>query len=958
MGETYAGLAFCPGYEAYVNAYGKIMSGIPLVSWAGLEDIRAADQLVTLRLTKEQADSLASARLVVLAQNPYDFADQSFFRVFSTAEVRANGTMLSASYDGTCLQAVNEAGYDALTGALSYRVTEEGTYVIPVYPFGEDLQRESEPVLAEYVPDENGVLRLKGYAVYDGMTGMLSRRVGIDLSRYSGVTFQNDYRNLTRNEAGEILAFDDWGEDSHRDTRWNARYDLDRTDFRMTFLLDSSHAEALYAAYEITDAQGNTRMSELVPLDGGGVTGYAADPDLADGAAGLAGAWYETPEKLAPADETANREAAGLPAEEETARTRANSSAKNGNTEEDDSGTGTENREESGFSRLRLSLAALEKGQVIVQGAAVLRPAEAAENSRIIVTVLFRNQTEEELGFHVSGLEINGVPIPGESAASAWSGTADRSGGPGGITPGESGTAAIRLRFSDLEAIFPDVSLQQLSCRMTIFRIAEGKPELIAVVPLRFRMEVPLDAFYGETAVLPSRMLVDAGQAYGALDAAKARTLFDLPECRLSLQGVFLTEGSMVLQLEAENKTEAGLSLYLGRAGMDGQDAVIGRQENVFTEIRNRRIRVYGLEKPVWESGKGVSMTLAPEKKRVFYVSAVPADDRKTWVRELSFEAFLYREEDPTDYVFVNTVRIRTEEAGPLQEGIEAIAEAGDYLIEGGQASEPRKASRISGEEFALPEDFPDPVPLEVEAEDGERIREGYAALFRRISSDEELAAMNILNISDETSGKPKADFRKEDAWLLQEGYFMLSPAGNGERATAFWPGIRPAAVTDYGSLPLLFTVLSGGTDRMTLGQMGSHLSFTSEDFPGAVLSWGAGSVDLELDLKEGKGTAAGYRQVGEETSDLAGAALQRVRMISAKAGAPEIARFLNREAEGVSLHQVAHMGKGQIRFTVETVTDPENYAVAFLYVTEDGTLRCTEPVELAAFLKQAQGTE
>ena len=280
--KAYEQLSFCPGYTSYVKSYGQIMTGEHFVVWNQLSDIKSLDSgaVVVLNITEEQAANLASARLVVLGRNLYDTVDKAYYRVYSTADVTINGTQLTAAYDGTTMQVMNVSGYSPLALSISYRVSEDGTYLVNFYPVNEDLTRIDEPIIAEYIMDETGQLILKGYAVYDDMTGTYSHRAEVDLSKYVGITFQNDYRVPTVNARGEYVAFEQWDLDTHENMQWKSRRDIDRTDFIMTMMADSIAGEALAAAYEITDTQGNVYMTELVSLNRGGVVSYECEYEI------------------------------------------------------------------------------------------------------------------------------------------------------------------------------------------------------------------------------------------------------------------------------------------------------------------------------------------------------------------------------------------------------------------------------------------------------------------------------------------------------------------------------------------------------------------------------------------------------------------------------------------------------------------------------------------------------
>ena len=290
--KTYEKMDFCSGYTSYINSYGDIMAGTHLVRWDNLKDIEVYNNgaSINLNITQAQADNLASARLLVMAANLYDPADDSYFSVFSTANVTMDGTRLTAAYDGTTLQVLNESGYGQLSGAISYQMSEDGLYLVNLYPIDENLKRAEKPIVAEYLRDEaSGELILKGYAVYDELMQNYSRRADIDLSQYRGITFQNEYRNPTINASGEYEAFSAWNKDVHTDTQWKARRDLDHTSFRLSFVPNSSTEECLYAAFEITDTQGNVYMSELSPI-GGSVSFHEALPYLDSKAPNVFGA--------------------------------------------------------------------------------------------------------------------------------------------------------------------------------------------------------------------------------------------------------------------------------------------------------------------------------------------------------------------------------------------------------------------------------------------------------------------------------------------------------------------------------------------------------------------------------------------------------------------------------------------------------------------------------------------
>lgn len=272
--DLYPELCNAPGYAAYVDAYGRIMTGEQLVRWNHLDRLiwNPETQELTCALSPEQAENLASVRLVVLAYNPNDAADLSYYRVYESSEVRIQEedgqVRLAADYRQEALQVLNREFLLPETGSISYRVSESGTFLVEFYPVEKDRPIPDTPLIGEYVQDPaTGEMRLKSYLAYDEMTGSWSPRAQVDLSRYDGFVFVNEHRNPLSNEMGENLPFELWPEDVHTDTHEAKGYQIETTDFQLSFSADLVRSEWLEAGFEITDTQGNTFMTDLIFLD-------------------------------------------------------------------------------------------------------------------------------------------------------------------------------------------------------------------------------------------------------------------------------------------------------------------------------------------------------------------------------------------------------------------------------------------------------------------------------------------------------------------------------------------------------------------------------------------------------------------------------------------------------------------------------------------------------------------
>ncbi len=272
-GSRYGSVSGSPGYAAYVDAYGRIMSGEQLARWNHLDRLRweADRQELSCYLTRDQAENLASARLAVFMKDVYDTVDESYYRVYMSDDVQLmasetegeEGAWLRGAYRGETIQAFDEHLLQPVTGALSCRMTEEGTYLVDLYPHGNDQALPDRPVMGEYAPDpESGEMTLTALSVYDELTGVYTRRAAGNPGRYQGVTFLCEYRNPLKNEMGEILPFDAWPLDQHDDPHRAQDCSCDGP-FRLRLSVDGQRSEALYAAFELTDTQGNTYMTDM-----------------------------------------------------------------------------------------------------------------------------------------------------------------------------------------------------------------------------------------------------------------------------------------------------------------------------------------------------------------------------------------------------------------------------------------------------------------------------------------------------------------------------------------------------------------------------------------------------------------------------------------------------------------------------------------------------------------------
>lgn len=1033
--KRYETLDFCPGYRDFIEAYGDIMAGAHLVRWSDLTDIQVSDgaSTVTLKLSDEQARNLASARLVVMARNLFDEADDAYFRVFSTADVSVNDGLLVAEYSGEAMQILDDAGIVPLTGAVSYSVTEDGRYLLKLYPIDADGTRWQRPVIASYEMDAAGGLVFKGFSVYDELSGDYSSRGELDLSRLMGFTLMNDYRKPTANGSGEWLAFDQWEEDSHADMRLIASYDVLRTAISPGFELDLLRQEDLYAAYEVTDTQGNVYMSALTPLKGGTVQYYPSEIALGDAcpivAADMTTYWDERCILVSlyvknQSDMERYYEVFDLRADGREAKPLGGSL---------EGGTGSPYRQgkvaklrpgEDGWINLylfensfegrsaddvlkaldgtlwigsdepgepnywaRFALQADQPLDVIFHGdgdeATPQRAGEwlpvrmigmeqdayrfgssvisqwAGEEglSRIIVNMVVENIGEADMAFYIDDVRVNGIPV-GVTAMNAMGSGGKNAANRFSVATGERSAAGIVLDYPAISAILPDVSLRTLSFRLSMSAVEDGVNSWQSSLPVDLITEVPLDGFYEDASALPSKDLLMAGIDLGAFDESTARTLFSDGGREVLLQGAFISGRSFILLLRFENNTDQAQKITLGRATMDGSAATIGGTESAYLRVRNARVRSRHLDKALWTGERGVTVTLEPGETLYRYVTLEPREDDRAEVSELAFQAYMYPVDSPLDGVWLDAVRVSTEEPGPLLEGFEAIAPASDYAIVPGTPVADNPAVPLFEPELVTPGEDPSrcAIPLEYRLPEGERMELGYYTLLRRVRSDAALAGLNIINNAQGQAGESTISFAGDREWLLYYGSGALRVEEDGAVARATLPGVCPAVFAGGESLPLIDTVFQEEEGRFMLNWHGNSAVFHALDFPDAVLPSGFNAVFIGWDPETGRASLEDFHAIGRQDMDaLRQLVSEGVRLIPADADAEQIVAMLQGTG-GVKQYMLLRLDRPQMRLGLEALGDVDDYCVVFYYKTRDGVTRCTTPAGLADCVASSGG--
>ena len=286
-GARYGRLGFCESYAEYVKNFGALLAGETLADWRGLStrdegfDAEGANRF-SVRLTPEQQANLSSAQLIALyprygVYDEYDQASDRFAdagddalltRYYSpvyidNASVNDAG-VLSAHYAGRALYVTDDGG-NAIFGPIAYRLSADGSYCYISAEYSDASGREDLAVSAKVLltcrTDDDGALSVVRTEVYDPMTDTYSNRLPLSLDKYTLLTFDNMAAEMP-DDLSPCPGFDEWKKTGvvsadalplHQS--WGLRFfDSQQSGIRML------------VAFQITDLQQNTYMSDLLPV--------------------------------------------------------------------------------------------------------------------------------------------------------------------------------------------------------------------------------------------------------------------------------------------------------------------------------------------------------------------------------------------------------------------------------------------------------------------------------------------------------------------------------------------------------------------------------------------------------------------------------------------------------------------------------------------------------------------
>ena len=255
--DGYAELSFSPGYQAYVEAFGRLLTGDALFRWLNLipdPGVAEADGTYSfsMPLTEEQAENAVSAQLLILRDLNSSRMNNDCVEIAACkAEIGPDG-VVRATWDGHCLYAEEEDG--SLTGPVSFRQTDDGksNAVIAYYNSDDQNALIGQTVFmildAEDTSEYPEVLRIQ---IWDEATQSFSSRLSYSEEGYFRVYFWN--LNCKYPGTGEDQVLPDFWE-------WETSAGVNVKGFALPqdWLLRSVRAdsgEQYYAVFRLLDSQ-------------------------------------------------------------------------------------------------------------------------------------------------------------------------------------------------------------------------------------------------------------------------------------------------------------------------------------------------------------------------------------------------------------------------------------------------------------------------------------------------------------------------------------------------------------------------------------------------------------------------------------------------------------------------------------------------------------------------------
>ena len=311
--NTFRSLVIEPSYQKYIDEYAKLWMSDSFVDWTNLKgksELQADSniQRISINLSDEQLPHFAEAEVRVWM----DYGSTSKYSLINEINsTELTGNTLTACYSNEALYVVSEDGKIISSPITFYKIN--GYYVIHANLGKETILsrkmgREDSFIIRILCQkdEESNELKILNISPYDSESTNLGRQsISIDSSEWPYILFLDNTLNITEDEGitiyesdgedgtgnilyldayspdGEFIQFgeDEWIEikDSFTELGYHSPQEADnRKKWTLRFCPVNSSGRDLYAIYHITDTQGYSYYSELIPLVSPDVVSAAA----------------------------------------------------------------------------------------------------------------------------------------------------------------------------------------------------------------------------------------------------------------------------------------------------------------------------------------------------------------------------------------------------------------------------------------------------------------------------------------------------------------------------------------------------------------------------------------------------------------------------------------------------------------------------------------------------------
>lgn len=255
------------GYQKYLhNFYTQLSGDENAADWTALTTGTAVSaytnsQWFTVRLDKEQRESVLSARFLILGKLP---EGESWCQVYSSGDLSASGSgLITSRYYGQALYAVDDETGAVRAGPLtSFRTLDDGHLIVYAIPADDTHFYADRPLELQFRPTDDGGLELTNIQAYDEVLDQYTARGTSDFQEWASLIIPNLTYSPAAASSGRYLGFSSWIPTAAAKDGWRISNSGWHLQFRTVPISDME----LYGTFQITDIQRNAVLTDFVPV--------------------------------------------------------------------------------------------------------------------------------------------------------------------------------------------------------------------------------------------------------------------------------------------------------------------------------------------------------------------------------------------------------------------------------------------------------------------------------------------------------------------------------------------------------------------------------------------------------------------------------------------------------------------------------------------------------------------